>query len=231
MNINDIPQDLAIFVVAHKRFKLPENIAQDTRYIPTQVGLHPEDFGYLRDNQLDNIAAKNPHYNELTALYFIWKNIKTPLIGLVHYRRYFTVKHSLLEHRLWKVAYRTGLISYGFRPRNRPLTSDKLLQILDETGADLIVPYHSNFWWWTNLQKQYASAHHARDWQICKSIMLEKYPEYSETWNKVENGRIFYPANMFIGKKSVMDNYFEWLFTILFAAETQIDYSQYTPYQ
>lgn len=79
---------LRIVVAAHKPYWMPE----DGEYLPLQVGAvgNPPIAGFRRDDEGDNISARNPNFCELTGLYWAWKNLKEEdAIGLVHYRRHF----------------------------------------------------------------------------------------------------------------------------------------------
>ena len=80
-------KNIKIYVAAHKEANFPK----DKIYVPIQVGAEgKKDLGYVRDNTGDNIAKKNANYCELTALYWIWKNIcNVTNVGICHYRRYF----------------------------------------------------------------------------------------------------------------------------------------------
>ena len=109
-------KDIKIVIAAHKPYRMPE----DTMYVPLHVGAEgkknpdgtPLDLGYQKDNEGDNISAKNPYYCELTGIYYAWKNIPAEYLGLVHYRRYFKGKNkrillrvSLLNQR-WRRSLR-----------------------------------------------------------------------------------------------------------------------------
>lgn len=79
---------MKIYVCTHKQFT---PMVDDAHLSPLMVGAvnRSDDFGYQRDDEGENISAKNPSYCELTGLYWMWKNSKEDTLGLCHYRRYF----------------------------------------------------------------------------------------------------------------------------------------------
>ena len=80
--------DCTIYVITHKEI---EDI-KDSEYKTLLVGATKNDTfpnDYEHDDRGENISYKNDSYCELTGLYWIWKNIHTEYIGLVHYRRFF----------------------------------------------------------------------------------------------------------------------------------------------
>lgn len=87
---------LAIFVVAHKPFEIQKSEV----LIPIHVGRANSRFktemaGMIGDDTGDCISTKNPQYCEMTAHYWIWKNVQdTEFVGMCHYRRYFGIDIS-----------------------------------------------------------------------------------------------------------------------------------------
>ena len=48
------------------------------------------------DHDGDNIDSLNPWYSELTGMYYLWKHCNDDIVGLEHYRRYFTNDNGTL---------------------------------------------------------------------------------------------------------------------------------------
>ena len=194
-----------IFVAAHKVTEFPDN----PLYVPIEVGAYnKEKFLKVTDNTLDNISEKNPHFCELTATYWILKNDKSDIVGLTHYRRYFFRKHT--------------------NKMSEVLKKKEIEAILKD--YDIIVPIKTYLLKYKNIKKAYCDIHKEHDFELCREIIQEKYPEYVEAFDKVSNSRSFYACNMFISSKKIFDEYYNWLFDILFELERRIDISNYDDY-
>ena len=100
-------KDVTIIVAAHKKSEMPK----DEMYLPLQVGAEgkknpdgtPLDLGYVKDNTGENISEKNINLGTQTGLYWLWKNVDADFKGLVHYRRFFTLKKASKKNMLESV--------------------------------------------------------------------------------------------------------------------------------
>ena len=199
-------EKITIYVATHKKAEFPK----EKIYKPIRVGaaLNSDDFGYQRDDIGDNISNKNKSFCELTATYWIMKNDKSDIVGLTHYRRYFFKKHK--NNKLENVLSKQDI---------REILKDK----------DIIVP-NSTFIIKHNAEKSWEKTHIKKDYDECRKIIAEKYPDYVEAFEQFSKSRFLYICNMFIARKEIFDEYYKWLFDILFELEKRTDISNYDDY-
>lgn len=191
---------MAVYIAAHKAFAVPD----EPGYVPLQVGAEgKEPLGYTPDNTGDHISAKNPHYCELTGVYWVWKNTRDDYKGLVHYRRYFRGKQGRLtqqEIKEWLSRYDILL------PRQ---------EILRESAYEEFC-LHSGY------EKDLISLRAA-----VEAVDASVLPAYDQ----VMAGNRLHLYNMLITSGAEFDAYCAWLFGVLDRLETSVDMTGYTPYQ
>ena len=164
---------------------------------------------YLRDDVGDNISDKNANYCELTAHYWIWKNSKADIVGLCHYRRYFTNK--IFSNDLTNIP-----------------NADQIQSILDN-GYDIILPYRPIAR--RKVKEIYCDYGFEHDLDILRKIILEKYHDYIGAYDMLMDRHSNYPYNMLICSKKHFNEYSKWLFDILFEVEKRTDLTGYTQQQ
>lgn len=196
-----------IVVASHKEAWMPE----DPVYLPVQAGRAAAETplpGFTGDDSGENISSRNPHYCELTALYWAWKNLDADCLGLVHYRRHFAGK-------------RFGAL------RTRIISGTALEKKLSR--APLLLPTPRHYFIETN-RSQYVHAHHEADLETTRAVIAETFPEYLAAFDRVMRRTWGHRFNMFVMRREILDRYCRWLFAILFAVEKRLDISHYDPY-
>lgn len=194
-----------IMVAAHKKFPMPHAEG----YLPVLVGAaknYKPGIKYQRDDEGENISSKNPNYNELTAVYWAWKNLKdVDAIGLVHYRRLFfdTKPYSL----------------------NNVLSKPKIEKLLSK--YDIILPKKRNYYIESNYS-HYIHAHHKEPLDKTREIIKKYYPQYLINFDKVMQRKKAHMFNMFIMRKVGFESYCSFIFGVLEKVESQIDISNYS---
>ena len=198
------PAQATIVVAFHRPCRLPE----DALHLPVSVSGDACGTGHARDDGGENIADKNPWYNELTALYWAWKNLDAAHLGLAHYRRYFTLDPPLWgKERAWRSI----------------LNREQALRLLET--QPIILPKARRYYIETKYN-QFARAHGEDALCAARRVIQERRPEYLPAWKTSmarTSGHIF---NMFVMRRDLLDAYCAWLFDILFATE---DALQKTP--
>lgn len=186
----------------------------DSIYLPLHVGkTGKDDLGYQGDDTGENISEQNAYFSELTGLYWAWKNLPHKYLGLIHYRRFFSVK-TASERR--KNPQETLYLTHQ--------EADELLN-----KYNVIVPKRRNYYIET-LYSHYANTLHAEHLNITREIIAEKCGQFLESFDSVMKQRSGYMFNMFIMSRELVDNYCSWLFPILFELGKRIPAEQYSAF-
>ncbi|MDR3190581.1 MAG: DUF4422 domain-containing protein [Lactobacillaceae bacterium] len=195
---------MKIIVAAHKPYALPDSQI----YVPVQVGaaLHEPIAGFLPDNSGQNISAKNPFYNELTALYWAKYNFAdADVVGLAHYRRYLGKKASHDYQDLLQAADIEAAL----------------------TNADIILPKQRNYFI-ENQEQHYLNAHPAGPYHVMEQIITEKYPEFIPAFEQTRKSKKAHLFNMSIMKQAQFQAYTDFLFEVLTEVDRRVDFAQMT---
>lgn len=203
-----------IIVATHKKYRMPKWKC----YLPLHVGAEgktdengrPLDLGYQKDNEGDNISVKNPSFCELTGLYWAWKNLKEDYIGLVHYRRYFSM-------------------SKRSRDPFENILTDRQVHVLIRRYP-VIVPTRRNYVIET-LYSHYAHTHYKEHLDRTRMILQKNQPDYVCDFDKAVNRKWGFMFNMMIMRRDLLDEYCSWLFPILFQLEKSVETKNLSPYQ
>ena len=203
--------------------KLPKNLRLEGQQI-------------LLDSSGDNISHLNPHFCELTAMYWAWKNVDSSYYGLFHCRRILDLSEQALKappsleptqvnaKKKWRAS------AFGYAKER----VDELLAHYDIILPQRYIDRKDNLDFSDmTLYDIYAKYHYAKDLDRIIELIKSRHPEMQAALEKVlfTKPPRWHIANMFIMRKELYFAYCEWLFPLLFALEAEIDISSYDSYQ
>ena len=200
---------MKVYIVSHKDYIFPS----ESVYVPIKVGSLVESLGeYAESDSVgDNIAYLNSCFCELTAAYWIWKNSQEKVVGLVHYRRYFGSSNNITKINNKSILSESEISEYM-------------------RDYDILVGKPRNYYV-TSIKKHYITAHIESDYNLLEREIKENHNIYYDEFVNVMQGTKISLYNMFVGNKAIMDDYFSFLFEVLFSLEQKIDYHSYDTYQ
>jgi len=172
-------------------------------YVPIHVGKGESDG--LRDDVGDNISDKNSTYNELTAIYWAWKNYEKlgspDYLGLAHYRRFLIFKDKKYPYYECKAK---DIVKNSF------CDNENVSRFLD--SFDALAPRPSKR---KSVEYNYVLAHHQEDVVLLKEIIKETRPDYMDITNAYLQSKGAYYFNMFVFSKDLFFDYCRWIFPVL----------------
>ncbi len=204
-----------IYIASHEPALFPEG---NPAFVPIGCGGYVPDHPHgVSDCTGDNISGKNKDYCELTAWYWIWKNVHdVDFVGVCHYRRYFFLHPG---HEL----FTSGPPFFGMPATKEGLdvlTHDRCLQVATEAleAADVIVP--KRYYFNGSLAAQYKAHNPDVYWGAYWSLFLEGLREvdkqlyrYADIFDNSFQHAYF--NNMMVSRKAYFDNYMSILMPVL----------------
>ena len=193
-------EDFAMYVVTHKKLphELVQRLPEGYKVIHAGRALG-EDLGYLGDDTGENISALNPFLNEITALYWMWKNTSHSIVGLSHYRRFFVAdgKNFLTAEEATNI-----LKDYDIIVRRLLIHRVPTAEVLRHDICDNeITPFAEN---------------------IIRKNLVRAQPDYLDAFNLKMNSPTCFYLNMLVARRNIFEAYCEWLFSFMIDSTREI---------
>lgn len=220
--------NVKLLICYHK----PATLFQDEILTPIHVGranarkrmdADNPNLKWLMDNMIgddtgENISDRNSSYNEMTSLYWAWKNYdklgNPDYVGLMHYRRHFVWRENeTIVYNIENFNEATYLDEINYSP-------EKAKKMLN--GCDFVTHIGKVM----NVYQHYIENHKKEDLDLAVKIMLEKYPQYKDVTERYFAQDYSNFCNMFIFNKKIFFEYCEWIFNILEEFENRVDTSE-----
>lgn len=198
------PRDFAIYVATHKTLPAEHVAKLPAGYKLIHAGRAlSTDLGYTGDNTGENISDLNAYINENTAIFWIWKNTSNTVVGLSHYRRFFT------ESADPSFAY------------EKILTEAAALRLLER--YDIVVPVMYDKMTQAENFMAYCGADIAKfALAVVRKKITQLQPDYLDAFDFVMNSATFYNCNMFVTRRHVFNAYCTWLFSFFLEATREV---------
>lgn len=193
---------MRMFVVAHRQTPTPTGPLYDV----IAVGGAPVPNARFRDDTGENISARNRHYCELTATYWIWKNTRDDAVGICHYRRFFNLLPTEL-HSYSLVTVPT-LDQATAELLSDPRQARTISRLLDQ--YELIVP--RALYQQPSIGEEYVGAHGHEEWN---EFLRQLDALYGARRHSVRDETRFYGNNMLICRREIFNLYASQLFQVI----------------
>ncbi len=183
-------KNFCVYVVTHKDPKLAA-LPEGYKMIHAGHAQAKEDFGYIGDDTGDNISRLNLYLNEVTALYWMWKNTSHTIIGLNHYRRFFTTDG---ENILSLAAAEEILRGYDIIVAQNAVSNINVSCWQMMVSGDDLENFVAN---------------------IFRKHIALKQPDYLAAFEHGAESFTGFQYEIFITRRNIFNAYCEWLFSFL----------------
>lgn len=183
---------------------------------------------YVDDSCSDNLSSKNRSINEMSGIYWIWKQLnlfpEAEFIGITHYRRFFIFDESLpLPSNTW-LPNSTCYEFNSLDEANKYINSS-LVEHFFKIGYDCLAPKMYDARLLEPERRPNVSSCEERFYEIAKfdptlyklmeNLVLKYDKSYSFELQELRSAPRHYTFNMFIMKRTTFEKYCSFIFPIL----------------
>jgi len=202
-----------IFAVGHRLDRMPE-IPGIRRILAGAGGEEPPpESDILRDDSGDSISHRNPELSEMTAIYWVWKNVTgLDAVGFCHYRRYFDFRSDAP-----RMPRETRLRAPRDLANNRRAFAlrSEVANSLKEGAIVVARPLDEGI----ENAEQYMSAHAPDDYLSMVNYVFVHHPHLSRHLVAHVRDKRFYGNNMFVMRWSDFDRLCQFWFDCLLSLD------------
>lgn len=198
---------MSLYVATHKKTSLPVC----DWIVPIGLAGYSDELVKLNDSISlggNEISNRNRNYCELTGLYWLTQNCSDDIIGLCHYRRYFSFIHydgvGFNYPSFIQTDQEDAALKFVSTEAQKQLMSNLLESYKIIVPRPIIHP--------ETVASAFISAHGEKFWQLFLSACRE---EFGNDMRYYDYETRFYFANMFVAKNNIFKNYNETLFRVI----------------
>ena len=229
--------EIVIGVACHKPSELPDNEI----YMPIHVGSACTDRvlpGLQRDDQGDNISEKNPNYCELTAQYWLWKNVEADYYGLCHYRRFMSFAPQRFSNYTKDNRKQVSVNALNDWSKEKYCLNDSraMRAMIEEYDVVATEEQDLSKVFTPRGKKQTVYDHFAahdrdlinvNDLDALLALVEDKYPQIFPDLKEYLSNKYFRGFNCFVMKKELFFQLCEFEFSVLSELEKCVDLTNY----
>ena len=222
----DIKGSCQAFVSTHKKFFMPR-LPFGYFYIHAGKKNSKVNLEIQGDDTGDNISELNSKINEMTVIYWTWKNTRSDYVGFSMYRRFFAVKDHFSIDRASTDYFPIG------KNYEHILTMNEAKKLLQDCDIVVGTPSANATSFELDYREYDSGLYEDQTYFPATDIPSKKYvegcriyrkyfeqyqPEYLETLDKVESSHLLITNTMFFCRWELFSKYCEFIFSILLPA-------------
>lgn len=215
---------MKIYAISYGHYKGCYN---DKVVIPIQAGsvLVDTDKIQIKDAGLINISDKNSTYNELTAIYCVWKNpdLQSPFVGVCHYRRFF-VSAKGMDFFFLRLLRKIQLPKWLLKKTYSYFLSKTTATLLDKSN-DIDAIFPSKIKLKISLREHYCLFHDSTHYEAMMKVIKRDFSYLYDTAEKRSDSCSGYFFNMSILKQDLFNEYCHELFKFASLVEDELSYN------